>query len=132
MRDWLIFGAIMLALMGGVVWYMIGWRNRMLRTPAQAQEETSDEGKTSGRLIDPKLAKFIGTHVWGRSERRRFIPGEYEGPISCLTCGQGILPGQFFWETPLLDPKDGIPTGHSFQICLSCQPGDVEAVIQGA
>jgi hypothetical protein len=132
MTEWLIAGGFVALLMGGAVWFAFTSMKRTLSELNSEPEEIPDEGFTTGRLIDPDLAQFIGTQTWGRAERCRYRERDYEGPISCLTCGKSILPGQFFWETPLFDPKDGSATGRSFQICLSCQPGDVEAVIQGA
>lgn len=83
----------------------------------------------AGRLIDPGVAQFISDHAWGKSVRRRYVPEQYDGPISCLTCGKGLIPGQHFWETPLIDRATQRPTGRNFQTCFSCQPGDAAKVI---
>lgn len=98
--------------------------------PETAQVQTAIQS-ASGRLIDPEAARLIGNPLvrWGKPERRRYIQGEYDDLIACLVCGRDILPGQFFWETPLIDRESGLDTGASFQLCLSCQPGDLAAVI---
>lgn len=79
----------------------------------------------SGLEIPADLASFIGEHTWGRAERVQYLPEKYTGAIRCLACGQDLLPKQWFWDTPLLG------TGKSFQICCSCQPGDLEAITSG-
>jgi len=97
--------------------------------PETAQEQTAISS-TSGRLIDPEAAQMIGNPLvrWGKPERRRYIEKEYDGSIACLVCGRALISGQFFWETPLIDRETGLDTGVSFQLCLSCQPGDIAAV----
>lgn len=98
--------------------------------PEAPQEQTTIES-SSGNLVDPETEKIIGNPLlrWGRPERRRYVPDEYDEPIKCLACGREILPGQFFWETPLINRETGEDTGSSFQLCLACQPGDIAAVI---
>jgi hypothetical protein len=98
--------------------------------PETPLEQTTIES-ASGTLVDSEAEKIIGNPLlrWGKPERRRFIPEEYEGAIRCLLCGRDILPGQFFWETPLISRETGEEIDTSFQLCLSCQPGDIAAVI---
>jgi hypothetical protein len=96
--------------------------------PETAQEQTTIE-PASGELLPPDVRLAIGGARWGRPVRRRYVPEEYDGPIACLLCGRPVLPGQFFWETPLISRETGEETGEAFQLCLSCQPGDVAAVI---
>lgn len=137
--TWLVVGGIAAIIFGGIFWYMIGWRNRMFRQPEEvaepepetALEQTMIEPST-GRLVDPEAEQMIGNPRlrWGRSVRRRYISAEYEGEICCLRCGREVLPGQFFWETPLISRETGEETGNSFQLCLSCQPGDVAAAVR--
>lgn len=136
-QAWLVVGGLALIVFGGLFWYLIGWRNRMLRQPEPAapEPETPEEQTTiapaSGHLIDPEAAKVIGNPLlrWGKPERRRYVPEDYDGDIACLLCHRDILPGQFFWETPLISRETGEEIDTSFQLCLSCQPGDVAAVI---
>lgn len=101
------------------------------RIEPEAPQEQTTISSASGSLIDPEAEKIIGNPLlrWGKPERRRFVPEEYDGAISCLLCGREILPGQFFWETPLIDRATGEEIDTSFQLCLACQPGDVAAVI---
>jgi hypothetical protein len=80
----------------------------------------------SGLEIPADLASFIGEHTWGRAERIQYLPEDYVAEISCLACGRSVLPKQWFWNTPLLGSG-----GKSFQICCSCQPGDLEAIARG-
>jgi hypothetical protein len=100
---------------------------------ARIEPETSLEQTTiesaSGELLPPDVRLAIGGARWGRPVRRRYVPEEYDGPIACLLCGRPVLPGQFFWETPLISRETGEETGEAFQLCLSCRPGDVAAVI---
>jgi hypothetical protein len=98
--------------------------------PEDPQEQTMIT-PAAGTLVDPEAAKVIGNPMlrWGKPERRRFIQEDYEGAIRCLLCTREILPGQFFWETPLIKRATGEEIDTSFQLCLSCQPGDVVAVI---
>lgn len=91
--------------------------------------DKATKGHFQGRLIDTEVAKYIAEHAWGKSVRRRYVPDQFDGPIGCLACGNELVPGQHFWETPLIDRETGIPTSKSFQICCSCQPGDVTKVI---
>lgn len=137
-QAWLVVGGLALLVFGGAFWYLIGWRNRVLRqpeVPATPEPETPQEQTTiapaSGHVIDPEAANVIGNPLlrWGKPERRRYVPDDYDGDIACLLCHRDILPGQFFWETPLIERETGEEIDTSFQLCLSCQPGDVAAVI---
>lgn len=112
---------------------------RMLRELRQDREqirqasEPDPDVRVAGRLIEPELARYLAAHVYGRSRRLRFNPVDYpeQGSVKCLTCGHKLIGGQFFWDTPLLDRQTLEPVGKSFQICMSCQPGDVEAITHG-
>jgi hypothetical protein len=79
------------------------------------------------QVLDLEHAELIAKHHWGKSVRVQLVAAEYEGDLHCLSCRRQILPGQWFWETPLVDSG-----GLSFQTCLSCQPGDAEAITHGA
>lgn len=135
-QIWVI--AVSLVILGGFV--VLGFATRkMLRELRESRErlkrasEPDPDAQIAGRLIDPELARYLAAHVYGRSIRRRFNPADYpeQGSVKCLTCGRELIGGQFFWDTPLLDPQTLAPVGNSFQICMSCQPGDVEAIIRG-
>lgn len=137
-QIWVI--TVSLVILGGFV--ALGFATRkMLRELHESRESlqrTSEPDPTpdvrvAGRLIDPELARFLAAHLYGRSVRRRFNPVDYpeQGSVKCLTCGHELIGGQFFWDTPLLDKVTLAPVGSSFQICMSCQPGDVEAIIRG-
>lgn len=124
-----------LPLLAGAIVVRTQRRRREVVAPIEPEPETALEQTTitpsSGHLIDPEAEQIIGNPLlrWGRPERRRYVPDDYEGAISCLLCGRGILPGQFFWETPLINRETGEEIDTSFQLCLACQPGDVAAVI---
>lgn len=108
---------------GGIGAFLIGMRllfNHLEHRLAASQPRSS-------LVLDPDQAEMIATHHWGKSVRIQLIPVEYEGDLHCLSCRRQILPGQWFWETPLVDSG-----GLSFQTCLSCQPGDAEAMTHGA
>jgi hypothetical protein len=135
--TWIVPLAIFIGvpLLAAAIIWRLRHRSSVLEAPAPEPEpETAQEQTTiepaSGRLIDPEAAQMIGDPRlrWGASVRRRFSPEEYEDKIKCLTCRREILPGQFFWETPLIDRESGEGIGVSFQQCLSCQPGDIAAV----
>lgn len=129
-----------LPLLAGLVVIRLNARKRVLEEAAEPVPEPEPETpleqtaiqSASGRLIDPEAARLIGNPLlrWGRPERRRYVQGEYDDLIACLVCGRDILPGQFFWETPLISKVTGEEIDTSFQLCLSCQPGDVAAVIR--
>jgi hypothetical protein len=124
-----------LVLIPGLGFLVLATR-RMLRELRESRiKHAVDEARTgfSGRLIDPELARYLAAHVYGRSVRRRFKPDDYpdQDAVKCLTCGHEFIGGQFFWDTPLLDRQTLAPVGKSFQICMSCQPGDVEAITRG-
>ena len=130
----LLFFGIPLAVASAIVFRM---RHRKailepdsLSTPEAPQEQTTIT-PASGHVIDPEAARVIGNPLlrWGKPERRRYVPDDYDGDIACLLCQRDILPGQFFWETPLINRETGEEIDTSFQLCLSCQPGDVAAVI---
>jgi hypothetical protein len=133
--TWIVPLAIFigLPLLGATIIWRLQLRRSVLE-PTEPEPETPQEQTTiepaSGRLIDPEAAQMIGDPRlrWGASVRRRFSPEEYENKIKCLTCAREILPGQFFWETPLIDRDSDQGIGVSFQQCLSCQPGDISAV----
>lgn len=116
---WLLLGLVMAVAL--ILWYMIGWRNRMLRPKEPEQIELAD-----GRVMDAVQARIIGSFHWGESKRVQYNPDDYEEPLHCLSCQRPILPKQHFWETPLINSG-----GLSFQTCLSCQPGDVQGVAGG-
>lgn len=126
--EWAIGGGICLLTALGIVWYMIGWRNRMFGEQAAAPAEEPDR-----QVLDPEFARVFGSPDtgWGAAERLRYDPADYEGALVCLHCRREILPRQWFWDTPLNSRKTGLPLGMSFQICCSCQPGDVEANLDG-
>lgn len=123
--EWLIFSGVFLVVIGAIVWYLIGWRNRLFRG---AEPESQEEDVVSGRLLDRETLERIGGRIWGKAVRRRYIPDEFPGPIKCVIHKEMLLPGQYFWETPLLDRQTKVPTGDNFAICTACQPGDATAV----
>lgn len=98
-------------------------RRRYRHDPVPGDRETFV--LPSGLEIPAELASFIGEHTWGRAERVQYLPEKYTDVIRCLACGRDLLPKQWFWDTPLLG------SGKSFQICCSCQPGDLEAITGG-
>lgn len=94
-------------------------------------EPPEGEGVVSGRLLDRETLERIGGRAWGRPEQRRYIPDQFPGPIKCVIHKRELLPGQYFWETPLLDRQSGQPTGDHFAICTACQPGGATEVNRG-
>lgn len=137
MQPWMWQLALILLLATGGI--ALGFATlRVLRTLRQSRDELKrasepEAERITGRLIDPELARYLAAHLYGRSVRRRFNPADYpdQDAVKCLTCGHEFIGGQFFWDTPLLDRQTLAPVGHSFQICMSCQPGDVEAITRG-
>jgi hypothetical protein len=134
----IIMGSVLTALSGGGLLYLaiagIFHLKPFNRPPEPDLDTTPDpDVRVAGRLIDPELAHYLAAHVYGRSVRRRFNPADYpeQTTVKCLTCGHELIGGQFFWDTPLLDRDTLAPVGKSFQICMSCQPGDVEAITHG-
>jgi hypothetical protein len=129
----LIMGAVLTAIAGGGLLYLAVARVFHLKPFHRPPDPTEPDEQISGRLIDPELARYLAAHVYGRSVRRRFNPADYpdQDAVKCLTCGHQFIGGQFFWDTPLLNRQTLAPVGHSFQICMSCQPGDVEAITRG-
>lgn len=119
-------------LLAGAILLKLRHREEVLPEPEpETPEEQTSITTASGYLIDPEAEKIIGNPLlrWGKPERRRYVPDDYDGEICCLLCHREILPGQFFWETPLIDRETGEEIDTSFQLCLACQPGDVAAVI---
>lgn len=130
----IIMGSVLTAIAGGGLLFLAArgaWRS--FRNARETVKKTEEEGKIFGRLIEPELARYLAAHIYGRSVRRRFKPADYpdQDAVKCLTCGHEFIGGQFFWDTPLLDRQTLTPVGKSFQICMSCQPGDVEAITRG-
>lgn len=130
-----IMGAVLTAIAGGGLLYLAVARIFHLKPYHRPPEPdpSEPEGRITGRIIDPQLARYLAAHVYGRSVRRRFRADDYpdQAVVKCLTCEHPFINGQFFWDTPLLDRQTLEPVGKSFQICMSCQPGDVEAITRG-
>lgn len=122
-------------LLAGAVVLKLRHREEVLPEPPEPEPEAPEEQTSitpaTGHLIDPEVEKVIGNPLlrWGKPKRRRYFPDDYDGPISCLLCHREILPGQYFWETPLINRETGEAIGTSFQLCLACQPGDIAAVV---
>lgn len=133
MDPWMWQLAIFLVVAMGLTLLGFGARRMFRELRAARIKNTVSEAQFSGRLIDPELARYLAAHLYGRSVRRRFKPADYpdQEAVKCLTCGHQFIGGQFFWDTPLLDRQTLAPVGRSFQICMSCQPGDVEAITRG-
>lgn len=133
MQPWMWELALFLILATGLTLLGFAARRMFRELRATRIKNTVSEARFFGRLIDPELARYLAAHVYGRSVRRRFKPSDYpdQEAVKCLTCGHQFIGGQFFWDTPLLDRQTLAPVGKSFQICMSCQPGDVEAITRG-
>lgn len=134
MQTWMWQLALLILLAAGATAFGFALRRWFRELRAMQIKHTANETEAfTGRLIDPELARYLAAHLYGRSVRRRFNPVDYpdQDAVKCLTCGHEFIGGQFFWDTPLLDRQTLAPVGRSFQICMSCQPGDVEAITRG-
>ncbi len=120
---------------GYFVAFLLGcWlRFRHLIAQGEPEEEPDQVELPDHRIVDRELARIIGSQatVWDKSERMQYRPEEFDGELHCLSCQRAILPGQWFWDTPLSNRQTRLPLGVSFQTCLSCQPGDAEANTRG-
>lgn len=108
-------------------------KHTAVKPPIEEEDEPDQVELPDHRIMDRELAQIIGapTTAWGESERLQYRPEDFEGVLHCLSCEREILFGQWFWRTPLLNKLTRLPLGVSFQNCLSCQPGDLEAIIHG-
>lgn len=121
--------AFMLALL---VWGPASTRDADTVTKADGKAKEPDQVELPDhRIVDRKLAQVIGSSAWAESVRTQYRSKDYDGKIHCLICRREILPGQWFWDTALLSKQTRLPLGVSFQNCLSCQPGDMEANTRG-
>lgn len=131
-HDWIVVAALLTALAVAILLLVGAARHprpdQNIVTAADVEEQDQVE-LPDHRIVDRELAQIIGapTTAWGESERLQYRPGEFQGPLHCLSCQRAILSGQWFWDTALLSKRTRLPLGASFQTCLSCQPGDAEA-----
>jgi hypothetical protein len=129
----MLIGALAIAVIAVVALVVGNVGKHMTPPPVVDVEEPDQVELPDHRIMDRALAQIIGapTTAWGESERLQYRPEDFESAMHCLTCEREILPGQWFWQTPLLNKQTRLPLGVSFQNCLSCQPGDLEAIVHG-
>lgn len=129
-----LLGALAIIAFTVIALVVVNADKRIAPTPPVEDEDEPDQVELPDhRIMDRELAQIIGapTTAWGESERLQYRPEDFEGVLHCLSCEREILFGQWFWRTPLLNKLTRLPLGVSFQNCLSCQPGDLEAIIHG-